>query len=123
MPKKDRLPLVNRDVLHELEDEFEDPCPARSFVRDFIAFWDERYFRLADAVRTGDSTASLDALLSVRIASTMIGASRLARLAADLESTLKRGNIEAVAEALPEMKQCGAATIEELETSYINVDW
>lgn len=123
MTAKKRLPLVDQKVLHELEEEFEDPRPARSFVRDFIAFWDERYLRVADAVRHGDPDATLDALLSVRITSTMIGASRLARLAAELEVSLKRGNTEAVAEALPELRLCGAATIKELTTNYIKTDW
>ena len=120
---KKRPPLVDRKVLHKLEEEFEDPGPAHSFVRDFVAFWDERYLRLAETVKRHDEAASLDALLSVRIASAMIGAVRLARLAADLESSLKRGHLEAVAEALPQMKDCGDATVRKLTTKYINADW
>lgn len=123
MSKNKRPPLVNLKVLHRLEDEFEDPGPAHSFVRDFIGYWDERYLRLAEAVRLRDEAASLDALLSVRIASAMIGASRLARLAAELESSLKRGHLEAVAEALPRVKDCGDATIRKLTTKYMNADW
>jgi HPt (histidine-containing phosphotransfer) domain-containing protein len=122
MPADDRLPLVNQNLLHELEEDFDDPAPVRSFAHDFITFWDERYLRLADAVKQGDAAASLDALLSVRIASTMVGAVRLARFAAELELSLKRGHLEAVSEALPALQTCGKATIRELNTSYIDVD-
>ena len=122
MRADDRLPLVNQNLLHELEDEFDDPAPVRSFAHDFITFWDERYVRLADAVKQGDAAASLDALLSVRIASTMVGAVRLARFAAELESSLKRGHLEAISEALPAVQACGKATVRELNTSYINID-
>lgn len=123
MSKSKRLPLVDPRILHRLEEEFEDPGPAHSFVRDFVSFWDERYARLSEAVRLRDADASLDAVLSVRIASSMIGASRLADLAAELESTLKRGNLEAVAEALPQLRDCGTATVKKLTTTYINADW
>lgn len=123
MSKSKRPPLVDQKVLHRLEEEFEDPGPAHSFVRDFVTFWDERYLRLAEAVRREDAEASFDALLSVRIASAMIGASRLATLAAELESTLKRGNLDAVADGLPHLKECGAATIKKLTTKYMNADW
>lgn len=122
MPADERLPLVNQNLLHDLEEEFDDPAPVRSFAHDFITFWDERYLRLADAVKQGDAAASHDALLSVRIASTMIGAARLARFAAELESSVRRGNVAAVAEALPAVQACGKATIRELITSYINID-
>ena len=122
MAANDRLPLVNQSFLHDLEDEFEDPAPVHSFAQDFVAIWDKRYSRLAKAVKQGNAAASFDALLSVRIASTMVGATRLARFAAELESSLKRGNLEAVAEALPDVQACGRATIRELTTSYINID-
>lgn len=123
MSKNKRPPLVDQKVLHRLEEEFEDPGPARSFVRDFIAFWDERYLRLAEAVRQNDAPATFDALLSVRIASSMIGAARLASLAAELESSLKRGNLDAVAEGLPQVEECGAATIKKLIAKYSNSNW
>ena len=123
MSKHKRPRLVDQKVLHRLEDEFDDPGPAQSFVRDFIAYWDERYLRLAEAVQSRDTDASLDALLSVRIASAMIGATRLAGMAADLESKLKRGNLAAVEAALPDLLDCGTATIKKLTTKYINATW
>ncbi|MFJ6280694.1 Hpt domain-containing protein [Arthrobacter subterraneus] len=122
MAASKRPPLVTWSVLRRLEDEFDDPAPARSFVRDFIAYWDDRYLRLVHTVEGGDAAASLDALLSVRITATMIGATRLARLTADLESSLKRGDLGAVAEALPEMQDCAAATIRELTRKYVNTE-
>lgn len=119
MPMKKVQPLVDWSTLRRLEQEFEDPGPARSFVRDFISFWDERFARLVHAVERGDAPASFDALLSVRITATMIGASRLARLTAELEAWSQRGNLDAVAESLPKMKECAAATISELSRKYL----
>lgn len=118
-----RLPLVSQEYLHDLEDEFNDPAPVHSFVRDFVAIWDERYSRLEQAVRQQDVEASLDALLSVRIASTMVGATRLARFAFELETDLKRGNLHSVLIALRDLRICGASTIEELTAEYINFNW
>lgn len=119
----DRPPLLNQSALHELEEELDDPGRAHAFAEDYAAIWDERYLRLVDAVQHGDTSASLDALLSVRTASTLIGAARLANLAADLEYCVKCGNLKAVAEALPAVRSCGAATVSELITKYINTDW
>ncbi|WP_323959573.1 Hpt domain-containing protein [Arthrobacter sp. JZ12] len=123
MSKHKRPPLVNLKVLHQLEDEFGDPGPAHTFVQDFVDFWDERYLRLVEAVRSRDTNATHEAIRSVRISSSMVGASRLAELAGDLESNLKRGNLDAVAHALPQVKDCGAATITKLTTKYINSEW
>lgn len=123
MSKHKRPPLVDVKVLHRLEDEFGAPGPAHAFVRDFVGFWDERFSRLAEAVRVQDADAILEAVRSVRISSSMVGASRLTSLAADLESNLKRGNLDAVAHALPHVKDCGTATMSKLTTKYINAEW
>ena len=72
---------------------------ALRFARDYAAMWDQRYSRLALAVENQDRAAALDAIISLRITSAMVGGLRLARLAEMLETRHSRR--ETLARARP----------------------
>lgn len=108
------LPLLDDQALHDLEQQLEDSTAARSFARDFISIWDERYAKLSTAVLGGYQTASLDAVLSVKIASAMVGAARLAKHAQDLEEAIRRGAMADAVDALPNLELCGRCTVNQL---------
>ncbi|WP_051478845.1 Hpt domain-containing protein [Arthrobacter sp. H5] len=109
-----RVPLVDPVVLHNLEDELESPDAARAFVRDFVRIWDERDSKLSTAIASKNQAASLDAVLSLKITSKMVGAAQLAGLAGSLEELLREGELEGAASALPRIHDCGLRTVREL---------
>lgn len=110
------LPLVDREVLLDLERQLDDPSVARNFAEDFIDLWSERHTRLAAAVAGRDQAASLDVVRSIKITSTMVGAARLARFASNVEDAIRQLDMAAAAAALSEFETCGLQTVEELRS-------
>lgn len=113
------LPLVDLETLARLEHQLSDPQPARAFARDYIACFQERYLRLARAVGTSNLEVAMDAVLSLRNSSRMVGASRLSAMAAGVESAVTSADIDSARRALPNIEQCGLDTIGELELRYL----
>lgn len=116
----DRTPLVDPNVLHDLEDQLDSPAAARAFVRDYIAVWDERDSRISSSIARRNQAASLDAVLSLKITSTMVGATQLVTLATALEGLLREGKLEEAEAALPQVHKCGLRTMRALTTLHLN---
>lgn len=116
----DRTPLVDPNVLHDLEDQLNSPAAARAFVRDYVAVWDERDTRISSAIARRNQAASLDAVLSLKITSTMVGATQLVSLASKLETLLREGKLDDAAAALPQVHRCGLRTMRELTALHLN---
>ena len=113
------LPLVDTAVLLELEDELAGTGLARRFARDYTAMWDLRYTRLAAAVDREDSDSALDAAISLKISSAMVGGLRLAKLAELLEAMIRRGDFGSGQLLMERVAQDGGLTISELQATYI----
>lgn len=105
------LPLVDPSVLAELDAEL--PGSARRFAGDFARLWERRRDRLAGAVAAGGKDEAMDAVLSLKVSSMMVGAPRLAWEAARLESALRaaEGDRAGICATIAE---CGARTVEAL---------
>lgn len=114
-------PLLDPAVLERLRDELEDDEGVwRVFVEAFIAQMPSRLQKVRLALTTGDMTGSVDAVLSLKTSSQMVGAERLAGLAADLERSLREEARNAdpaivlpqlAADHLRRIKQCAQRTI------------
>ncbi|GAB3531380.1 hypothetical protein GCM10027403_01810 [Arthrobacter tecti] len=115
----DRAPLVDPDVLHELEDQLDSRAAAHAFVRDYVSVWDERDLRLSTAINRRNQAASLDAVLSLKITSTMVGATQLVELANGLESLLRDGKLDEAEAAFPRVHRCGLRTMRELTVLHL----
>lgn len=113
-PERRRLPLVDRPTLDRLEDQLENPSAVRTFVHDFVQAWEERYSRLVSDIEHRSEVAALDAILSIRTTSSMVGAARLAQLASGLEDLIRVGEFPAAAEMLPRLNSCALRTTEAL---------
>jgi HPt (histidine-containing phosphotransfer) domain-containing protein len=108
-------------VLERLREELDDDEGVwKVFVENFIALLPERNERLRQALTTGDVTGAMDAVLSLKTSSQMVGAERLAGMAIDVEQALRhdiRDTDPAVAlpllaaAHLRRIKQCGRQTI------------
>lgn len=98
-------PLVDRSVLDRLRAELEeDEGYCKIFVGNFIDYLPHRIGRLQQALTTGDLDGSVDAVLSLKTSSQMVGAERLAGLAMALEGEIRREACKAdVAVVLPRL--------------------
>lgn len=113
-------PLLNPAVLERLREELEgDEGVWRIFVQNFIGHLPERIERLRQTLTTGDFRGAMDAVLSLKTSSQMVGAERLAGMALDLEGALRNDTrYTDAAVALPRLaagylrriKQCGRQT-------------
>lgn len=113
--------LLNPVVLDKLRSELDDEAGVWVvFVRNFIAELPRRTDKLRLTLTTGDLPGSLDAVLSLKTSSQMVGAERLAGLALNLEQSLRKDTLHAdpgtllprLATAhLPGIQKCGRQTI------------
>lgn len=113
------LPLVDAAVLEELEDELAGSGLAQRFARDYAAMWDQRYARLAAAVDGQDRASAMDAVISLKITSAMVGGLRLAKLAELLESVIRLGDFGQGRALMERVAQDGGQTVTELQATYI----
>jgi HPt (histidine-containing phosphotransfer) domain-containing protein len=113
------LPLVDATILEDLEDEVNGSELVLRFARDYAAMWDKRYSRLALAVQNQDRASALDAIISLKITSTMVGGLRLARLAELLESVIRQGDFGQGQAMMERVADNGDRTVSELQANYI----
>jgi HPt (histidine-containing phosphotransfer) domain-containing protein len=112
------MPLLDRAVLERLRDEVDDENICKTFVRNFIALLPDRAAHVRLSLTTGDLSGALDAVLSLKTSSQMVGAERLAELAADLERSLRAdaphaeptGLLQLAAANLARITLCGRQT-------------
>jgi histidine phosphotransfer protein HptB len=118
-------PLVDQAVLDRLREELEeDEGYCRVFVGNFIDYLPHRIGRLRLALTTGDLDGSVDAVLSLKTSSQMVGAERLASLARALEGEIRTGGPDAdaavvlprlAASFLRRISQCSRQTMSRLQ--------
>jgi HPt (histidine-containing phosphotransfer) domain-containing protein len=83
-------PLVDESVLDLLRGELgEDEGYCMAFVGNFIGCLPHRIGRLRQALTSGDLDGAVDAVLSLKTSSQMVGAKRLAGLAMALEGEIR----------------------------------
>jgi HPt (histidine-containing phosphotransfer) domain-containing protein len=93
---------------------------ALNFARDYAEMWVRRQHVLRAAVERQDNHAALDAALSLKNASAMVGGIRLARLAEALERAIRRGeDLNSGGDLLDKVADHGRATVRELQNSYL----
>jgi HPt (histidine-containing phosphotransfer) domain-containing protein len=119
-------PLVDPSVLDRLRDELaEDGGYCTVFVGNFIDYLPVRIGKLRVALTTGDLPGAVDAVLSLKTSSQMVGAERLAGLAIDLERSIREGSPrEEPSVALPQLaadylrpiNRCCRQTLNRLES-------
>lgn len=119
VPGVQDLPLVDAAVLQGLEEQLGQPDVAWKFAKDYAAMWGQRQRSLVESVEREDRAAALDALISLKVSSAMVGGLRLVRLAEMLEATLRKGDLQDGATALDMISIHGGATVDELQLTYI----
>jgi HPt (histidine-containing phosphotransfer) domain-containing protein len=115
----DTAPLVDPSALQNLGEQLNSAAVAKGFARDYAQMWDQRYDSLATALHTRDQAAALDAVLSLKTSSSMVGGLRLAELAGELEEMIRSGKLALAASRLDEVAARGSETVDELQFSCI----
>jgi hypothetical protein len=113
------LPLLDAAVLHDMEEELGRLDLAWNFANDYAGMWVERQRCLVDSVEREDRMAALDAVISLKVSSAMVGGLRLARLAEALEADLRKGDLRDRASVLAMISLHGHATVKELRQRYL----
>jgi hypothetical protein len=113
------LPLLDAAVLHDMEEQLGRPDIAWNFANDYAGMWVERQRCLVDSVEREDRMAALDAVISLKVSSAMVGGLRLARLAEALEADLRKGDLRDRASVLAMISLHGHATVKELRQRYL----
>ena len=115
----DPAPLVDPAALQDLGVQLDSPAVAKGFARDYTRMWDQRYRALAAALERGDLAGSMDAVLSLKTSSAMVGGLRLAQLAGELEGALREGDLDRALAFLHDVAERGGETVDELQFSYV----
>lgn len=117
-----KLPLVCPEALRELEDSLlGERSLCRNFVCRYIDMLPRRVERIHDAVLAGHYEAAMDAALSLRSSSMMVGAARLGDLTTDFIHLLKNECHAAAAKKLTKLRLCGNRTTRQLAVTYLNM--
>jgi hypothetical protein len=111
-------PLLDEAALEELGEQLGGPDMARNFARDYAALWGQRQRRLTVSVVHADLAAALDAAVSLKVTSAMVGGSRLEHLARKMEAVIRKGDLQEAAALLVVIAAQGQATVEELQRRY-----
>ncbi|WGM21643.1 Hpt domain-containing protein [Paenarthrobacter sp. OM7] len=113
--------LVDRTVLTELQAELGgDHAIISAFVRNYVALLPWRVSRLHRALENLDMEDAMDAVLSLKTSSHMVGAICMNRLATELEISLRllpnADHLNELGPQVVEIEQFVFGTITELET-------
>ncbi|GAA1117071.1 glycosyltransferase family 2 protein [Nesterenkonia jeotgali] len=114
------LPLLDPAIISTLAEELDGAEDfARELVNTFGLIWPRRWANLRLAAAAEDHTATIDALASIRVASEMLGAERLAQTARDLGVHLDAVDYSALRRELPTISVVGEQTVEEIRGRFI----
>lgn len=112
------LPLVCTETLHSLEESHDGEF---ALCRNFVCRYVDIFVSLFDAVSSGDKDDALDAALSLRGSSMMVGAARTGKLTSDFIWDLETGCDSATTNKLAALRTCGSQTAGQLTSGYVNV--
>jgi len=112
-------PLLDLQVLEDMERDFPDSTVAERFAEDFCATLEGKLERLTTALESRDAVNAQDAVLSLTSSAAMVGALRLNQAARAAERHIATDQLEAAARSLPLLQACGAETQQELQRTYL----
>jgi hypothetical protein len=111
--------LLDPAVLRDLEEQLGGAGIASDFARDYATLWGQRQGNLVAAVEREDRERALDAVISLKVSSAMVGGARMARLTERLEAFIRGGDFPGGRVLLAIVERHGNAMVKELQLSYI----
>lgn len=88
-------PVVEPSHLAGLREETQNDAAVLRFVASFLVLLPGRVNRILNAVRARDAAAAMDAVLSLKVTSAMIGALRMEQLCRCVEKAVACGDFDA----------------------------
>ena len=98
--------LFDPQVIHTLARNLGNNALALRFLSDYLTLLPRRKSRIIKAIRDDDPEAAMDAILSLKIASSMVGAHDAEDRSLVLQSLVTNGHLE---QSRPEATALGAA--------------
>lgn len=116
------VPLLDQNSLTELAEELEGRDEyAEEIVSRFALIWPRRLANLQQAVAAEDALATSDAIASIRVSSTMVGARRLQLASEDFTILVESREFDAARAALPRLSRVGDDTIVEIRSRFLDL--
>lgn len=116
------LPLLDQQSLADLAEELEGRDEyAAEIVSRFSLIWPRRLANLQRAVAAEDTVEIGDAIASIRVSATMVGAKRLQVAAEDFTTMVETGELEAARSALPRLARVGDDTVAEIRGRFLDL--
>ncbi|WP_432790674.1 glycosyltransferase [Brevibacterium sp. K11IcPPYGO002] len=116
------VPLLDQSSLTDLAEELEGRDEyAVEIVSRFALIWPRRLANLQQAVAAEDVLGISDAIASIRVASTMVGARRLQVAAEDFTTLVESREFDAARAALPRLARVGDDTIVEIRARFLDL--
>ena len=102
--------VIDRQIFEQLAGELASPEAARHIVALYLGLLDGRIGRLVGACVAGDESTAMDAVLSLKVSSAMVGAVAMRDLAAQVEECLIVGGCAAARDTLQCVRRSGLDT-------------
>lgn len=104
--------VLDPATFQELSDSIGSPADALSFLGEYLSMLPGRVTRISNALKDCDAAAAMDAVLSLKISSTMAGAADVARTCRLIENLIRSGPLDrAVTEAPHLTRLCQELTV------------
>lgn len=115
----DHLPVLDTRVLAEMAEDLESEDYVREVVAAFVLRWPARVANLHEAVAAGSAVRSRDAIASIRVSATMVGAPQLESASITVEDLLLAGDYDAARSLLPGLEAIGQRTTAGMRGEYL----
>ena len=106
----DEPAVFDAAVVADVTGEPGDRAFATVLVSTYRRLLPRRVHRIRVAIAAPDPTSAMDAVLSLKVSSSMVGARRLGELGAVLEGQLRDGDLDAAAATAGELSDLAART-------------
>ncbi|MCD4853069.1 Hpt domain-containing protein [Arthrobacter sp. AK01] len=91
--------------LQSLADELGDSTPAIRFLSTYLSMLPGRILRISNGLCRHDPDASMDAVLSLKISSAMVGALETENQCRAMETMIREDHFDSAVQALPELQK------------------
>lgn len=97
-------PVLEACKLQALAEELDDSAPAISFLSTYLSMLPGRMLRISTGLCLHDADASMDAVLSLKISSAMVGASETENQCRAIETMIREDHFDSAVLALPALQ-------------------
>ncbi|MCP3424670.1 glycosyltransferase [Rothia sp. AR01] len=113
------LLALDTRVLAELAEDLESETYAREVVAAFVLRWPARLANLRETVAAESPVRARDAVASIRVSSTMVGARQLEGAAREVTDLLQAEDYDAARSLMPALEGVGERTVAAIRAEYL----